>query len=369
MKPEEFGRLTVTGEAPRRAGRRYVVCQCSCPDATVKEIMYQSLSRGLTNSCGCLNRELLAKRERSKIKIEIGSVFGLLTVIEPAGVSKNGHKLWKCRCSCPDANEIIAFATNLRKENHTTSCGCEGKRISSATGRGRQKVKFGDRFGRLIVISHAVYERPGQPAKFMCRCDCDENGERDHLVTAVSLLLGHTGSCGCLATESRSESNKTHGMSRTRLHNTWKGMKQRCTNHSQNYTDYSGRGITLCTEWGNFEPFMEWALANGYQDDLEIDRKDNEGNYCPENCRWVDRVTNINNQRLLRKINTSGYRGACYCKRSKKWIANVRSKLLPRLHEFHDTVESAAKARDLHVIKHGAHLKGMPLNFPELAQP
>lgn len=103
-----------------------------------------------------------------------------------------------------------------------------------------------------------------------------------------------------MANYSRGEKNNNykHGMSGTRLHRIWTEMKTRCLNQNDcHYKWYGARGISVCDEWLDFVPFSEWALSNGYKDDLTIDRIDNDGNYEPSNCRWITQSEQCKNHR------------------------------------------------------------------------
>ena len=99
-------------------------------------------------------------------------------------------------------------------------------------------------------------------------------------------------SCGCKKNELIRISKTKHGESHSKLHTVWTTMKQRVLNpDATSYKDYGGRGITICPEWTNdYTNFRDWALDNGYKDSLTIDRKENNGNYCPENCHFVTSV-------------------------------------------------------------------------------
>lgn len=118
---------------------------------------------------------------------------------------------------------------------------------------------------------------------------------------------------------------KTHGESKTRLYVIWGGMVRRCKNcNCKEYKNYGERGIEICNEWMDFLSFKEWSIKNGYMDLLEIDRIDNDGNYEPSNCRWVTKRINSINTRVIKKTNSSGYKGVDYHKKTKKWRARIR---------------------------------------------
>lgn len=97
---------------------------------------------------------------------------------------------------------------------------------------------------------------------------------------------------------------KTHGQKGTRLYNIWRNMKARCHNSkNKDFKHYGGRGVVVCNEWAHdFAAFYQWAHANGYSDDLTIDRIDGNGNYCPNNCRWITIQEQQKNKRGNRHI-------------------------------------------------------------------
>ena len=162
----------------------------------------------------------------------------------------------------------------------------------------------------VIGVSEEKYIDPKTQKQYRmwdCKCECG-----NVISLRTSTLNGKNGpcqiSCGCYKKEKARKAKFVHGDSKTRFHNIWEDMRRRCNDSSRrSYKDYGGRGIKVCDEWqNNYLSFKEWALNNGYADDLSIERIDYNKGYNPENCTWIPMPEQSKNRRMCNFITING---------------------------------------------------------------
>lgn len=175
--------------------------------------------------------------------------------------------------------------------------------MSSIKRKRRPLVLTGQRFGRMVVVKCVGKIESGNYL-WECRCDCGNVTK----VRGGSLTSGNTKSCGCLGRDHRADSVRKHGMAnpKTPEYQSWINMRQRVSNPNHaRYDAYGGRGIKVCERWNSFSAFLA-DMGPRPTPRHSIDRIDNDGDYCPNNCRWATAFTQNNNRRGLRLITVNG---------------------------------------------------------------
>lgn len=220
--------------------------------------------------------------------IEPGTQFGLLTYIREGArkVLPSGQRprVARCKCKCGRFKNVM-FLHLVR--GRTVSCGkCD---------RLRRKEIVGEKFGSLTIIKELKDKiRNGRVFRMVeAKCDCG------NIIYRRLNNVRKMKSCGCLTIYLLRSTTVTHGMTGSRPYRIWQNMLNRCYNKKvPGYKRYGARGICVCNEWQeSFETFYEWAVNNGYSDNLSLDRWPNKrGNYEPSNCRWATEIQQQNNK-------------------------------------------------------------------------
>tara|TARA_Y100000114_G_C11764120_1_gene332398 strand:- start:72368 stop:73282 length:915 start_codon:yes stop_codon:yes gene_type:complete len=262
--------------------------------------------------------------------------------VQPSGQRKSK---WLCSCEC--GNEFVAMGSNLRKEGHTTSCGCEVRKVLA---RHRERVASGEwipeklngkRYGRLTVVGFERWERIAedqQVSVWKCTCECGN----EHITRRNN--LGEHSSCGCWFREKISASSTKHGMYGTPTHKSWTKMKERCYLSTYEEKDYyQDRGITVCDRWlESFENFLEDMGER--PEGTSLDRINPNLGYYKENCRWADLTTQSYNRRMNTN-NTSGRTGV-FQLRNGNWQAIIGYYKERIVLAYDVSFEEAVKARE-----------------------
>jgi len=215
-----------------------------------------------------------------------GQRFGKLVAVRRTGVI-SGQRIsaWECKCDC--GGKITVRLSSLNGM-HTRSCGCIKK-----------PDLVGRRFGMLLVKERVGHSNTQHASLWRCECMCGGKS----VVAISNLRSGHTTSCGC--------KHRTHGYAGkipTPEYRAWQRMHERCGNDNHiGSANYKGRGIKVCDRWGKFENFIS-DMGRMPKGTNSLDRKDNDSNYEPDNCRWSYPKQQVRNRRCTIFVDYLGER-------------------------------------------------------------
>lgn len=268
-------------KSDRINGIQYNLCRCECGNE--RYVHRSTLRTASIQDCGC-GRFMLDKC--------IGLKFGKLTVVSAKkDTNRKGTTICHCICECGNESDVPLSAL---KAGQSRSCGCQHKFDFS---KYKDKIYNGNKIVELI---------DSEKKTILCECSCGNKFTcRIFDLTCQKSPILNCGKCG-IVLEKPIKAFRKYRVSR--LENIYYKMLRRCYNsNDQDFLRYGGRGISVCDEWQqSFNNFRSWALDNGYQEDLTIDRIDVNGNYEPSNCRWATRKEQSNNTRRTKKYNFNG---------------------------------------------------------------
>lgn len=294
-----FTRLTIIEEAerheePNGKKQRRMLCKCSCGKITVKHL--KDLRKGIAKSCGCINKE-------KEVDVEKENRYGLLTIIRELDkyISPAGHESRKVLCKC-DCGKEKRYILNTLRKGDVTDCGCIIKIHEKKTKINKLDIEKHNNSHssnwKIIKEISAIRDEKGNVKRVvLAKCSCGV--EKEMYIRNID----KSKSCLSCANIRNSRNRKSLVSDEERLINKsiqsrYYSIKDRCykTDH-KDYKNYGARGIQMCDEWKHSGlVFREWCKTNGFEIYLQIDREDNNGNYCPENCRFVTQAENNRNQ-------------------------------------------------------------------------